>query len=143
MKRFLVLHGPNLNLTGVREKSVYGTGTLQDIDDALKKKAAALGVEVEFFQSNSEGALIDRIHSANGVFSGIVLNAGAYTHYSYAIRDAIAAVDVKVVEVHLSNIQAREEFRKTSVIAPVCLGSIAGFGPKSYLLALQALAEEE
>ena len=113
-KRVLVMNGPNLNL---------------------------LGLQADFFQSNSEGALIDRLHAAMGVYDGIVLNAGAYTHYSYAIRDAIAAIRLPVVEVHLSNIHAREEFRHTSVIAPVCRGQIAGFGPASYTLALHALRE--
>ena len=131
MKKILVLQGPNLNLTGIREKGVYGTRTMEDIHAAIAEKAREIGVEADFFQSNHEGALIDALHAARGVYDGIVLNAGAYTHYSYAIRDAIAAIGIPVVETHMSNVAAREEFRKTSVIAPVCAGSIAGFGEKS------------
>lgn len=143
MKKILVLQGPNLNLTGIREKGVYGTRTMEDIHAAIAEKAREIGVEADFFQSNHEGALIDALHAARGVYDGIVFNAGAYTHYSYAIRDAIAAIGIPVVETHMSNVAAREEFRKTSVIAPVCAGSIAGFGEKSYLLALEALAMGE
>jgi len=143
MKRILVINGPNLNMTGIRERSVYGKQTLRDINDRIAEQAEELGVEVEFFQSNYEGALIDQLHGAHGTCDGVILNAGAFTHYSYALRDAIAAIDVPVVEVHISNVHAREEFRKTSLIAPVCVGSIAGFGVRSYLLALLALVEEE
>ena len=143
MKRYLVLNGPNLNMTGIRERGVYGTGTLEDIYGEIRALAEELGVEVDFYQSNYEGALIDQLHAAHEGYDGVILNAGAYTHYSYAIRDAIAAIDTPVVEVHISNVHAREEFRKTSVIAPVCMGTIAGFGPKGYLLALRALEDEE
>lgn len=140
-KRLLVMNGPNLNLLGMREPGVYGDESYDAICTRVEEQARALGLQADFFQSNSEGALIDRLHAAMGVYDGIVLNAGAYTHYSYAIRDAIAAIRLPVVEVHLSNIHAREEFRHTSVIAPVCRGQIAGFGPASYTLALHALRE--
>ena len=140
MKKILVLNGPNLNLLGLREPGVYGTDSYEEICNRIRDKAAELGMEADCCQSNSEGGLIDRLHAAMGMYDGVILNAGAYTHYSYAIRDAIAAIKLPVVEVHLSNIHAREEFRHTSVIAPVCRGQIAGFGPDSYLLALQALA---
>ena len=136
-KRVLVMNGPNLNLLGMREPGVYGDESYDAICARVEEQARALGLQADFFQSNSEGALIDRLHAAMGVYDGIVLNAGAYTHYSYAIR----AIRLPVVEVHLSNIHAREEFRHTSVIAPVCRGQIAGFGPASYTLALHALRE--
>lgn len=139
--KILVLNGPNLNLTGLREPTHYGNVTLEEINSALSEAASSLGIDTVFFQSNHEGDLIDYIHSAKGNFDGIIFNAGAFTHYSYAIRDAIAAVDVPTVEVHMSNVHAREEFRHTSVIAPVCIGSIAGFGSFSYHLALAALIE--
>ena len=139
--RILILNGPNLNLTGTREPSVYGSTTLEDINAALSEAASALGIETEFFQSNHEGVLIDCIHEARDRFDGIIFNAGAFTHYSYAIRDAIASVDVPTVEVHMSNVAAREEFRHTSVISSVCIGTIAGFGSFSYHLALAALIE--
>ncbi|MBE6583217.1 MAG: type II 3-dehydroquinate dehydratase [Ruminococcaceae bacterium] len=139
--KILVLNGPNLNLTGLREPTHYGSATLDEINSALSEAASSLGIETVFFQSNHEGDIIDYIHSALDTFDGIILNAGAFTHYSYAIRDAIAAVKVPTVEVHMSNVHAREEFRHTSVIAPVCIGSIAGFGSFSYHLALAALIE--
>ena len=137
--KILVLNGPNLNLLGMREPGVYGTDTYEAVCDRIRDHAAARQMQVDFFQSNSEGALIDQLHAAMGTYDGVVLNAGAYTHYSYAIRDAIAAIRLPVVEVHMSNIHAREEVRHTSVIAPVCKGQIAGFGANSYLLALEAL----
>ncbi|OTA41147.1 MAG: 3-dehydroquinate dehydratase [Symbiobacterium thermophilum] len=140
MGRILVIHGPNLNLLGTREPEVYGSTTLPEIDAMLAELAGELGVEVESFQSNHEGAIIDAIHGARGRFDGILLNPGAFTHYSLAIRDAIAAVDLPVVEVHLSNIYKREPFRHRSVIAPVAAGTIAGFGVESYRLGLRALA---
>ena len=139
MKRYLVLNGPNLNMTGIRERGVYGTGTLEDIHGEIRALAEELGVEVDFYQSNYEGALIDQLHAAHEGYDGVILNAGAYTHYSYAIRDAIALLTIPCVEVHLSNVYARDEFRAKSVIAPVCAGSIAGFGKYSYLLAVSAL----
>ncbi|MBQ4065888.1 MAG: type II 3-dehydroquinate dehydratase [Clostridia bacterium] len=140
--RILVLNGPNLNMTGLREPHIYGSVTLEDINQALSDAAASLGIVLDFCQSNHEGVLIDRIHEAPMQYDGIILNAGAFTHYSYAIRDAIASVEpLPVVEVHMSNIHKREEFRHTSVIAPVCIGSVAGFGSFSYHLALAALME--
>ncbi len=138
----LVINGPNLNLTGMREPEIYGSVTLDDINSALSDAAASLGISVTFFQSNHEGDIIDRIHASVGAYDGIILNAGAFTHYSYAIRDAIASVPVPTVEVHMSNVHAREEFRHTSVISPVCVGVIAGFGSFSYHLALAALIEK-
>lgn len=136
----LVIHGPNLNLLGTREPQTYGAATLADVDLRIARAAAELGATVRCVQHNSEGAIIDEIHAARGAYDAILLNAGAYTHYSYAIRDAIAAVELPTVEVHLTNTQAREPFRAHSVIAPVCRGSIAGFGPDSYVLALRAVA---
>lgn len=140
MKSILVLHGPNLNLLGLREPEVYGSTTLQAINDELLRLGASLGLTVETFQSNHEGAIIDAIHAARGRFQAIVINPGAFTHYSIAIRDAIAAVAIPTVEVHLSNVHKREEFRHRSVIAPVAAGTIAGFGADSYYLGLRAAA---
>jgi len=135
-----VIHGPNLNLLGRREPEVYGTATLEEVDRRLAERAAALGVELETVQSNHEGEIVDAIQAAAGRFDAIVINPGAFTHYSIAIRDALAAVGLPAVEVHLSNIAAREPFRRRSVIAPVCRGTVAGFGPLSYLLGLEAAA---
>ena len=135
-----VLNGPNLNMLGLRQPEVYGTATLADVEALCAEAAAKLGATLEFMQTNHEGVLIDAIHDARQNADGIVLNAGAWTHTSVAVRDAIASVDVPVVEVHLSNIHARETFRHTSMIAPVCLGQIAGFGVQSYVLGLRALA---
>lgn len=136
--KILVINGPNLDLLGEREPSVYGSESLRSINDELSAKAAEMGCEIDFFQSNSEGGIIDELHAARLKYDGVILNAGAYTHYSYAIRDAIAAIKIPVVEVHLSNIDSRDEFRKTSVIAPVCRGRIMGFGRYSYFLALRS-----
>lgn len=140
MAQVLILNGPNLNLLGTRQPEVYGRVTLADIEALCKAEAARLGFEARCVQSNHEGVLIDEIHAARASAAGIVLNAGAYTHTSVALRDAIASVGLPVVEVHLSNIHAREPFRHLSHIAPVALGQIAGFGPEGYKLALQALA---
>lgn len=141
MKKILIMNGPNLNLLGEREPGIYGSDNLEGINKELEAFGRALGMECLFFQSNSEGGLIDRLHAARTEVQGVVLNAGAYTHYSIALRDAIAAVKIPCVEVHLSNVHAREEFRHTSVIAPVCAGGIFGFGKNSYKLALYALAD--
>lgn len=139
MKKILVLHGPNINLTGIREPDTYGRVTLEDINREIQECAAQLGLACDIFQSNHEGVLIDQIHRALEEYDGIVINAGAYTHYSYAIRDAISSVRKPCVEVHMSNIHAREPFRHESVIAPVCIGQVCGFGKESYLLGLRAI----
>ncbi len=141
MKKILVINGPNLNLLGEREPGVYGSAGIDELCANIRERAEKAGMECDFFQSNHEGAIIDKLHEARKIYSGVILNAGAYTHYSYAIRDAISAVKIPVIEVHISNVDAREEFRSNSVIAPVCSGSIAGFGFMSYYLAVQALAE--
>ncbi|HLS88068.1 MAG TPA: type II 3-dehydroquinate dehydratase [Sphingobacteriaceae bacterium] len=137
--KILVLDGPNLNLLGEREPEVYGRTTLADIHGQLARRAQELGAIIDTFQSNHEGALIDRLHAARGQYDGVIFNPGAFTHYSIALRDAVAACGLPTVEVHLSNTQAREDFRHRSVIAPVAAGQIAGFGPLSYRLALEAL----
>ncbi|MDJ0650338.1 MAG: type II 3-dehydroquinate dehydratase [Xenococcaceae cyanobacterium MO_188.B19] len=135
----LVLHGPNLNLLGTREPEVYGSTTLEGINNSLKKEGNRLQVKVSCLQSNHEGNLVDAIHGAISQYQGIVINAGAYTHTSVAIRDAIAGVGIPTVEVHLSNIYRREQFRHHSFISPVVIGQISGFGSNSYILGLQAL----
>ncbi len=139
--KILVINGPNLNLLGKREPEKYGTTSLRDVEEDLKGLASKLGVEISFFQSNSEGALIDALQNADGQTDGVILNAGGYTHTSVAIRDSIAAIAVPVVEVHVTNPHAREEFRHRSLISPVCRGTIAGFGAASYSLALIWLAQ--
>ena len=139
MGKILVMNGPNLNLLGTREPEIYGSLTLADIHERLRQRANEADLDIEFMQSNHEGVLVDAIQRARRTVDYIILNAGAFTHYSIALRDAIAAVDVPVIEVHLSNIHQREEFRHKSVIAPVVLGQIAGFGAESYMAALEAI----
>lgn len=141
MKKVLVILGPNLNMVGVREKGVYGTETAESINKQILEKAQSLELDCDIYQSNHEGDIIDKIHQTLGVYDGVVINAGALTHYSYALRDAIACVNIPFVEVHMSNIHKREEFRHHSVIAPVCVGQIAGFGKLVYFLGLEALKE--
>jgi 3-dehydroquinate dehydratase II len=140
--RILYLNGPNLNLLGTREPEKYGRTTLAEIEARVRQRAANLKVEVEFRQSNLEGELVDWIQQAKGRFDTIILNAAAYTHTSIALRDAIAAIQVPTIEIHLSNVHAREEFRHKSLIAPVCRGQITGFGATSYLLALEAAVSD-
>lgn len=139
MKNVLVLHGPNLNMLGSREPGIYGQLTLKDINERLEKKGDAWNLRVQAFQSNSEGELIDYIHRAEGRYDYILINAGAYTHYSYAIYDALRAISVPAIEIHLSNIHAREPFRHQSVLAPAVVGQISGFGYDSYELGLYAI----
>lgn len=137
--KIMLVNGPNLNMLGIRQPEIYGTTTLADIEQRLCARAKELGFALECFQSNSEGALIDAIQSCYGRIDGIILNAGAYTHYSYALRDAISSVMVPTVEVHLSDIHSREEFRRISVIEPVCVRQICGLGEKGYFVALEEL----
>jgi len=137
MKKILIINGPNLNLLGTREPEVYGKITLDDIETQLKEKAEHLNVEIECFQSNHEGEIVDKIGTAKNKFDAIIINPAAYTHTSVAIRDAISAVSVATIEVHISNVYSREEFRHQSLIAPICVGQIAGLGVKGYLLALE------
>ena len=139
MGKILVMNGPNLNLLGTREPEIYGSLTLADIHERLRQRANEADLDIEFMQSNHEGVLVDAIQRARRTVDYIILNAGAFTHYSIALRDAIAAVNVPVIEVHLSNIHQREEFRHKSVIAPVVVGQIAGFGAESYLAALEII----
>jgi 3-dehydroquinate dehydratase-2 len=137
-RKVLVVHGPNLNLLGTREPSIYGTTTLAEIDDALRRRAAAAGADLRAVQSNLEGEIVGHIQAARGEFDAVVINPGGYSHTSVAIRDAIEACGLPVVEVHLSNIHAREAFRHTSLTAARCIGLISGFGPRSYELGLDA-----
>lgn len=138
--KVLVIHGPNINLLGKRDKTVYGSDTIEDVNNMIYKKSDELDMKVNIFQSNSEGEIINRLHGGlkDGI-NGIIINPGGYTHYSIAIRDAIEVLDIPVIEVHLSNIFGREEFRQKSVTASVCTGQITGFGLYSYILALEAL----
>lgn len=143
MAKYAVIHGPNLNMLGIREPDQYGSLTMDAVNALIREEAERLGVEVEFFQSNHEGALIDYIQQCHfGKMDGILINPGAYTHYSYAIRDAVAAIKLPCIEVHISNIHKREEFRHQSVIAPVCMGQICGLGVQGYLLGLAALTRQ-
>ena len=139
MTKILVLNGPNLNLLGMREPDIYGDLTLGEINERLRRRAESAGLHVDFLQSNHEGDIVDAIQAARGTIDYIILNAAAFTHYSIAIRDAIAAAEIPVIEVHLSNIHQREAFRHTSVIAPVVLGQITGFGAESYMAALEVI----
>ena len=139
MKKIMVLLGPNLNMVGQREPAIYGDESADEISDQIKEKARQIGAECEIFQSNWEGALIDKIHESTCSVNGIIINAGALTHYSIALRDALATVSAPCIEVHMSNICAREDFRRNSVLADVCIGQICGFGKNSYLLALEAM----
>ncbi|MDJ0821079.1 MAG: type II 3-dehydroquinate dehydratase [Paracoccaceae bacterium] len=139
MRSILILNGPNLNLLGTRQPEVYGTTTLSDIEEMCRTYAQAIGVNVAFDQSNHEGDLVDALHAARGTHHGVVLNAGAYTHTSLALMDAISSIALPVIELHLSNVHAREEFRHNSFIAPVALGLICGFGARGYTLAMDAL----
>ena len=141
MKKILILLGPNLNMVGVREKGIYGNESADSISDQIIGCAKDNGFAADIFQSNHEGDLIDKIHSAKDNYDGAVINAGALTHYSYALRDAVASVKIPFIEVHMSNIYAREQFRHNSVIAPVCAGQISGFGKQSYFLAISAMKE--
>jgi 3-dehydroquinate dehydratase-2 len=137
----LILNGPNLNLLGTRQPEVYGPTTLQDIQDLCTAKASELGVAISFAQTNHEGEMIDMLHAARGTYAGVILNAGAYTHTSIALMDAVSSIMLPVIELHLSNIHAREEFRQISYISKVCIGQICGFGAAGYPLAMQALAD--
>lgn len=139
--KLLIINGPNLNMLGIREPEKYGTTTLSDIETELQAYSLELGTEIETFQNNIEGEIINKIQQALGKFDGIVINPGGYTHTSVAIRDAISSVNLPTVEVHMTNIHAREEFRQKSLIAPVCIGQISGFGQNVYKLGLKALSE--
>lgn len=141
LMKILVIHGPNMNLLGRRDKSIYGNLTLKEIDNMIQLESEKLNMEVEVFQSNCEGEIIDKLHSTlDDYYNGVIINPGGYTHYSISIRDAIEVLNIPVIEVHLSNIFKREDFRKKSVTAPVCEGQISGFGVNSYLLALEAFS---
>ena len=141
VKNILVIQGPNNNILGEREPGIYDEASIESCKSSSIERAKEQGLKCEIFQSNHEGAIIDKLHAAREKFDGVIINAGAYTHYSYAIRDAIAAIKIPCIEVHISNVFARDEFRAKSVIAPVCKGSICGFGFGSYYLAVQAMAE--
>jgi 3-dehydroquinate dehydratase II len=139
--RVLILHGPNLNLLGSREPSVYGTQTLEQVDESIRASARDLDIDVHIEQHNGEGAIVDALHAARATYDAAIVNPGAYSHYSYAIADAITSIDIPVVEVHLTNIAARENFRRISVTAAACRGSVSGFGAAGYTLALRALMQ--
>ena len=141
MIKLLVINGPNLNMLGIRNKEIYGTMSLEQINQEISREAVSLSVEVDFYQSNTEGELVTKIQQALTVYSGIIINPGAYSHYSIAIRDALEAVELPCIEVHMSNIYTREEFRHKSVIAPVCTGQICGLGYKGYILALRGVVD--
>ena len=140
-KRILVINGPNMNLLGIRQPEIYGSATYEDLQAMIREEAGRLGAEVGFFQSNHEGALIDRIHTAQGVYDAIVINPGAFTHYSYALLDALKAVSIPAIEVHISNVHRREEFRHKSVTAPACVGQICGLGLYGYRAAMSYFLE--
>ena len=139
MKKILVMNGPNLNMVGIREPGIYGSETLETINKEILEYAKSLEIACDFFQSNCEGEMVSKIHTVLNDYDGCILNAGAYTHYSYAIRDAISSVNKPFIEVHMSNVHTREEFRHKSVISAVCKGVIAGFGKQSYMLAVDAI----
>ena len=141
MKKILLMNGPNLNMLGVRDPAIYGSDTLEAIEEMVRAYGAEHGCEVDCFQSNHEGALIDRLHAAHGNYDGIVYNPNKYTHYSYALHDAVECIDVPVVEIHISDISKREEFRRHSVIAPACIAQVKGLGKEGYLRALDILLE--
>lgn len=141
MRKVLVINGANLNVLGKRQNYIYGDATLSDINNYVKCEGERISIQVDFYQSNHEGDIVDKIHKENDFYDGFIINAGAFTHYSYAIYDAILSVDKKFVEVHLSNIFSREDFRRKSVISSACIGQICGFGKHSYVLALYALKE--
>jgi 3-dehydroquinate dehydratase-2 len=140
-KNILIINGPNINLTGERESKIYGDTPYSKINEQINMLCTKLNIGCEIYQSNHEGDIIDKLHESRSTFDGIIINAGAYTHYSYAIHDAIACIKIPCIEVHISNIHAREEFRSHSVIAPVCVGQVAGFGVNGYLLAVRGLAK--
>lgn len=141
--KIIVINGPNLNMLGFREPETYGSKTLDEINGVILKRAREAGIEADFFQSDCEGEIIRKIHSCRGAYDGIILNAGAFSHYSYAIRDAIPIAAIPVIEVHISNVYAREGFRRNSVLSEVCTGVVCGFGIKSYLMALSYFAEAD
>ncbi len=141
MERILILNGPNLNMLGSREKDIYGKSSIEDLKSFILKECENLPIHVDFFQSNHEGIIMDKLHEAKNLYQGIVINPGAFTHYSYAIYDAIKAIDLPTVEVHISNIHTREEFRQKSVTAKACIGQIAGFHFYSYVLGIYAVLE--
>ena len=140
-KKLLLINGPNMNMLGIRQPEIYGTDTLETIEKLTREKAESLGCEMDVFQSNHEGAIIDKIHSAYNVYHGIVINPAAYTHYSYAIADAISSVGLPVIEIHMSDIKNRESFRANSVTLPYCIGQVAGCGKESYAIGVEKLVE--